>query len=149
MPGPTPPAPLENSSINICEHRPGKRMAVSGDGRLKSIRLRYECPLWVISGHSSPHPFMSALPPKADILKSNPRCVWWPYPPRHLFPLRTRTADRLLYVGRERFLRWFLFVLPAVAYLRTIGVIRHTPGLTDPATPGVPSRTRGYYGPRA
>ena len=30
--------------------------------------VEYECPLWVISGHSEQVRAMSALPPKADML---------------------------------------------------------------------------------
>ncbi len=57
--------------------------------------------------------------------------------------------DRPCMWGRERFLHWFS-ALPRFALLeRVTGVRWRTWGLTDPANPGVPSRTRGYYGPRA
>ncbi len=43
-----------------------------------------------------------------------------------------------------------LGVLPAIAYLRTIGGLRTGKRrVTTSSNPGVPSRTRGYYGPRA
>ncbi len=64
----------------------------------------------------------------AGVKISYPRPLPLPYSPRHPFPLLGRAADRLF--------SW-----------KGCGACGERPN--GPVAPGVPSRTRGYYGPRA
>jgi hypothetical protein len=94
--------------------------------------------------------FMSAFHLRVDIKRFYPRPPYLPYSPPHLFPTGT-DLQAVCCSGKGAVpAKEFLFVLSPVGYLRTMGANRtNKMSVTSSSFPGVPSRTRGYYGPRA
>ena len=87
--------------------------------------------------------------------KTYPRLPNLPYPPVHPFPIRGRAADRLFSwkgcgacEGRGEEPRLHPSDAGGATRKEKTGLTSRR-SITAFSFPGVPSRTRGYYGPRA